>query len=53
MYCTVLCRISVKEVNIPSTVLEGGERGLTIHISDMSLSMKAKWKYKQKSWYII
>ena len=49
--CVQCCSISVKEVITPGTSLGGGEGELTIHISDMSLSMSAKWKYKQKSWY--
>ena len=48
---TVLYRIVVQEVTIPSTAMEGGEDELTISISDMLLSMNAKWKYKQKGWY--
>lgn len=42
----------VKEANIPSTALETEENGLIIHISDMSLSMNAHWRYEQKKWSV-
>ena len=41
----------MKEVHIARTALESGEKGLTVHISGMTLAMNARWKYKQKSWY--
>ena len=47
-----MCRIAVKEANIPSTALETEENGLIIHITDMTLSMNAHWRYEQKKWSV-
>ena len=43
--------MAVREATVPSTALVNEDGLLRIHISGMSLSLHAKWKYKQKSWY--
>lgn len=45
-----LSEIVIQEVTIPNIVLVNENGQLIIRISDMSLSMHARWKYKQKSW---
>ena len=52
IFPSLFLSIKLSNLKIPTSSMKTGTNGLTISLSGASISGKADWHYKQKSWYV-